>query len=375
MKGVIAGLIALLVALPLLFIALLTSGNGNNHGLPASVEGIDDVLLRAYGQAASRTPEVNPNCSGMRWSILAGIGQVESNHAAGSSISATGDTTPRIIGPRLDGSGHGGNTTAFPDTDGGLWDGDTAFDRAVGPMQFIPTSWEIFGQDGNGDGIKDPHNVFDATLAAAAHLCGGVTRDLSDREELRKAIFAYNRSSSYVDQVLAQIDRYDAMSVVFIGDGNISYHASDIPATGKSHNCGSMGTTTRLTCLGHATIIAHFPNVNWGEHCDRVSADDHGAGRACDFMVPPNTSEGNANGDALAMWAIAHHEQLGIDYVIWRQSIWNPGWTECPASRVDRTSQWYNNVPDLPGGKWCGMEDRGSITQNHYDHVHISWTH
>ncbi|MEU0237616.1 lytic transglycosylase domain-containing protein [Nocardiopsis sp. NPDC006198] len=369
----IAGLIALVVALPLLIFTLLTSGNENNQGLPDSVEGIHDTLLQAYGQAASSTPDIRPDCSGMRWTILAGIGQIESNHAAGSSISNTGDTDPRVIGPRLDGSGAGGNTVAFPDSDGGQWDGDTDYDRAVGPMQFIPTSWEAYGQDGNGDGIEDPHNVFDATLAAAAHLCGSGTRDLSDREELRSALFSYNRSTSYVEDVLREIDAYDAMSVVFVGDGNISYQASDIAATGKSHNCGPMGTTTQLTCLGHQTIITHFPNVSWGEHCDRASADDHGAGRACDFMTAPNTPDGNANGDALAMWAIANHEQLGIDYVIWRQSIWNPGWTAC--TRADRTPQWYNNVPDMPGGKWCGMEDRGDLTQNHYDHVHISWTH
>ena len=76
---------------------------------------------------------------------------------------------PAIIGPALDGV----EFASIPDSDGGRYDGDTTWDRAVGPMQFIPSSWAIFGEDADGDGFDDPNNMYDATLAAAEHLCRG----------------------------------------------------------------------------------------------------------------------------------------------------------------------------------------------------------
>lgn len=165
-------------------------------------------MLHAYKSAAHRAPAVAPECEGLTWQMVAAIGRVESKHARGSRIAANGDTAPHILGPKLDGSGAGGNTGAFSDTDGGKYDGDTEYDRAVGPMQFIPTSWEHYGQDGNGDGVKDPNNVDDATLAAAAHLCGTKPRDLSQRPVLRKAILRYNQSESYAEDVLHWYDEY-----------------------------------------------------------------------------------------------------------------------------------------------------------------------
>src|SRR5687767_9098537 len=57
------------------------------------------------------------------------------------------------------------------DTDGGVLDGDARWDRAVGPMRFIPSTWQLVGRDGNGDGIADPFSIDDAALSAAAYLC------------------------------------------------------------------------------------------------------------------------------------------------------------------------------------------------------------
>lgn len=201
-----------------------------NAGLgPASVEGIPPIVLAAYIKAAAATPQIAPKCTGMRWSVIAGIGKVESNHTTdfsarfGTQIDAAGNTSPRIIGPALDGSGIGGNTTPFWDTDRGLWDEDGVYDHAVGPTQFIPSSWRAYGQDGNGDGIKDPHNIYDATLATAAHLCGTGKRDLRDREQLRKAILSYNNAGWYADKVLSWIDTYDALPDASVaGSGSVA---------------------------------------------------------------------------------------------------------------------------------------------------------
>jgi membrane-bound lytic murein transglycosylase B len=96
---------------------------------------------------------------------------------------------------------------AIPDTDQGELDDDTEWDRAVGPMQFIPTSWAIFAADGDSDGQQDPHNLYDAALAAADHLCG-VGLDSGDR--FRQALLGYNRSSQYGSDVIRFAASYSA---------------------------------------------------------------------------------------------------------------------------------------------------------------------
>ena len=111
---------------------------------------------------------------------------------------------PAILGPVLDGSG--GNS-AIADTDGGRYDGNTRWDRAVGPMQFIPSSWATGGRDGNGDGVDDPENLFDAALAAANYLCnsGG---DLRTTSAAQRAVLTYNHSWDYVLVVLGYAASY-----------------------------------------------------------------------------------------------------------------------------------------------------------------------
>ncbi|MFD7747806.1 NlpC/P60 family protein [Streptomyces sp. NPDC059698] len=216
----LVGTVALLLcALPYLFIPAVAGGAAAHGkataamgavGAPSSVPGIPAGMLSAYTRAAASIGTVRPRCTGMRWSVLAGIGKVESNHASGRSIAPNGDITPRILGVRLNGSGAGGNITSFSDTDGGRLDGDTAYDRAVGPMQFLPSTWEgPSGQDGNGDGAKDPHNAYDTALGAAAYLCGTGAADLSNPAELRRAVFRYNRSTAYVDKVTGHVTAYD----------------------------------------------------------------------------------------------------------------------------------------------------------------------
>ncbi|MFH9958971.1 NlpC/P60 family protein [Streptomyces roseolus] len=175
------------------------------------VSGIPGRMLAAYQNAATLLPEQVPACRGMRWPILAGIARIESNHATGRTISPAGDITPHILGPRLDGSGAGGNTTAFPDTDNGRYDGDTAYERAVGPFQFLPSTWNGSGRDANDDRLTDPHNADDAALGAAVYLCGK-GRNLDDRDQLKAAIFQYNHSNAYVADVLGWIDRYSQLA-------------------------------------------------------------------------------------------------------------------------------------------------------------------
>jgi hypothetical protein len=170
--------------------------------VPAGLHRINGTMLEAYMRAAETLASTQPNCN-VHWSLLAGIGKIESNHARGGMLDGQGNTVPHILGPVL----NGGGFAAIQDTDGGAYDGDARWDRAVGAMQFIPSTWAGYAADGNNDGVRSPHNVYDATLAAGKYLCSGGL-DLSKPQDRATAVFRYNHSNSYVATVLAWADAY-----------------------------------------------------------------------------------------------------------------------------------------------------------------------
>ncbi|SBW18763.1 hypothetical protein FDG2_0810 [Candidatus Protofrankia californiensis] len=179
------------------------AGAGGGVILTGSDKGIPERILAAYRRATDRMATERPGCH-LTWPLLAGIGKVESGHGASRTISPDGTIAPSIIGLPLDGVGGRARVT---DTDDGRWDGDKVFDRAVGPMQFIPSSWARSGSDGNGDGQRNPNNIDDAARAAAGYLCA-YNRNLTDSVQLRTAILAYNPSGEYVRAVLAWMTGY-----------------------------------------------------------------------------------------------------------------------------------------------------------------------
>ena len=179
-------------------------------GAPVEPSDIPRLFLDAYRKAAAAMTTRAPGCR-IGWTALAGIGRIESNHGRfrGAQLAINGDIYPRILGIPLDGSR---GTSVIRDTDGGLLDGDPTVDRAVGPMQFIPATWKRVGVDGNGDGIVDPGNAYDATVSAAAYLCRANPAGGLDTEEgLKPALFSYNHSDAYVATVLSVIHSYDSM--------------------------------------------------------------------------------------------------------------------------------------------------------------------
>lgn len=175
--------------------------------LEADVDGLDlrFVVLDAYMKAASGIAFMHPDC-GIRWSALAGIGRTESRHGTfgGAVVQRDGLVSKPIIGIPLDGTN---DTAVITDSDAGALDGDVVHDRAVGPMQFIPGTWRALGLDGNGDGIADPQNIYDAALSAANLLCR--VGPLVDDDRLRTAFLRYNNSNAYAAQVLERTHGYD----------------------------------------------------------------------------------------------------------------------------------------------------------------------
>lgn len=177
-------------------------------GLPSLDDGrIPSVAYEAYTAASAASPSVAAGCS-VDWTVLAGISQVEARHGQMDEdhhLAPNGDVLPEVRGAALDGTR---GTEPVPDTDRGELDGDPTWDRAMGPLQFIPTTWAELGRDGNGDGVADPDNLYDAALTAAAHLCVRTPGDYSDRARLREALVGYNASGRYAEQVLGWIERY-----------------------------------------------------------------------------------------------------------------------------------------------------------------------
>lgn len=165
--------------------------------------GIPRRAVEAYAAATLTLQRERAACS-LGWNTLAAIGQIESRHGSygGAKLGEDGVVNPRVIGPALDGNGF----ASIPDTDGGTLDGDAKWDRAVGPMQFIPSTWKAYGADGNGDGVKDPHNIDDASLAAARYLCARGGMDSAGG--WRSSVLGYNRSEQYISDVARVANDY-----------------------------------------------------------------------------------------------------------------------------------------------------------------------
>ena len=290
---------------------------------PASddARSIPSDYLALYRQAGQKY--------GIPWNVLAAVGKVESDHGRSN--------LPGV----KSGENHAG---------------------AGGPMQFLASTWARYGVDGNNDGVKNRYDPADAIHGAANYL-----KASGAPEQMRKALYAYNHAWWYVDKVMAQAARYAAgefttdpaagtIQCAMVGpDGFIAPPAGkDSSGKWPPEAPGPDGLTPRTRRM--RDFIKESFNVRFAVGCLRPGDPlDHGKGKACDFMlssggVMPTPTEVQ-RGYAIANWAAANADMLGIKYVIYRQRIWNRAY-------------------DDQG--WRPMEDRGSLTQNHFDHVHIS---
>jgi Transglycosylase SLT domain len=210
------------VPVPLTPALVLPAGTVPGSSTPVILDnaGIPIRALEGYRTAVSLIDTADPDCN-IDWALLAAIGRVESDHArfAGNQLDSANVAQPGIIGIPLDGSN---GTARITDSDNGLLDRDTVYDRAVGPMQFIPSTWAGAGADADGDGVKNPQDMSDAAAAAAIYLCSG-PGDLSQPADLSSAIMRYNASDSYVRTVIAIANAYR--------QGVTALPASDLPAS------------------------------------------------------------------------------------------------------------------------------------------------
>ncbi|MBB3733770.1 lytic transglycosylase domain-containing protein [Nonomuraea dietziae] len=306
-------LIVLLASTEAVSAMLPTSRSIGQGEDPIDVEDIPPEMLRLY-VAAART------CPGLHWSVPAAVGKIESDHGRSD----------------LPGVKSGTNSAG-----------------AAGPMQFLISTWggaakikagtllNGYAADGDDDGWADVYNPADAIYGAVKYLCAsGAPADV------RQALHAYNHSWAYVEDVLAQAERYRQVAMTK-------------PQARQAFAPEQQGSGDMLTPRTRRIrdLIKQQFGVPYGIGCYRAIEDggEHPRGRACDFMLStqgrmPSPGE-LARGDAIAAWAQANADTLGVLYVIWRQRIWNSG-------MADRG--------------WRPMSDRGSINENHFNHVHIS---
>ena len=196
-----------------------------------TADGMTTVAYEAYKATATQVAAESPAC-GLRWELLAAIGKTESNHGVGR-LDALGDSVTPIIGIPIG-----------ADTDGGLLDHDPQRDHAVGPMQFIPSTWQRWGTDGDGDGDADPHNVFDETLAAGRYLCAAASDlTLLTRDGVIRAILAYNPNEEYLRVVGA---RFEALASD-VANGWFSSGDLPLPSATPGGGADAGGPPTDIT--------------------------------------------------------------------------------------------------------------------------------
>lgn len=163
------------------------AGDLDSWAQSLSALGIPQRALVAYGRAELVSAVENPGCN-LPWTTLAGIGATETNHGTtgGNSIQADGTTMTEIIG-----AGY----------------------AEMGPMQFLPSTWDTWKADGDKDGVSNPHDIDDAVTAAANYLCHG-DRDLTTPSGWYEAVYSYNHTDVYVQKVFDRADEYGRNSTV-----------------------------------------------------------------------------------------------------------------------------------------------------------------
>jgi hypothetical protein len=335
--------------------ALLSS---TSLAVGGTIPGVGPIVMDAYFRAAANVGTLYPGCV-VPVALIAAFGKVESGHATayGGVVQPDGSVIPRIVGPALDGRP---GFALIRDTDGGLWDGDTVYDRAVGVTQFIPTTWASLGRDGNGDGVKDPHNVYDGAMSTASEVCRGTNSNPADPEALRRMIYNYNHSWDYVDTILRYFEEYTALlaaggSATAIGDFALPLERSwferrpdFLTAPHHTYPAVDLGVPegTPVFSVSGGKVIAVTPVS--GDCGNGVIVDTADGWRFtyCHFVQPPSVSTGQdvAPGQQIGLVGTTGHS-TGNHLHMSLERVGSVGRRLCPQPLLQA---WFNGIPRAP---------------------------
>ncbi len=223
------------VPVPGVIAPAVPEGSADSVVSGASSNGIPAPALAAYQRGAQIINAADKSCN-IPWELIAAIGRVESDHGryGGNTLTEGGVSKPGIYGIALNGKN---GTQAINDTDGGQLDKDPVYDRAVGPMQFIPSTWQVVKVDADGDDQRNPQDMDDAGLATAVYLCSGKD-NLSARSGQEAAVYRYNHSQDYVNLVLRIMEAYSSGDYTAVPSGTYggtSFSSSYSTAIDKSY--------------------------------------------------------------------------------------------------------------------------------------------
>ncbi len=315
---------------------------------------IPPVALLAYQKAGAEScaPED-------LWPILAGIGKVESDHGRifGSQLLPSGDSSILILRPELNGSCAGGYITPHP-VEGwrGRWGLEGDFEQALGPMQFRPGEFNKYAPSA----AATPHNINDASSAAAAKLCA---EGLPDVEA---ALWRYNPLRSYVDEVLHWAALYaqgggiaSASALALIENPNVKLTAaaeSDLLAGIVDPRLvdvlAHLSITYKLDILsfrtGHGRCKVLPGRVNAGPNCN---VSNHWEGRAADVMSISYADQ--------PLQAVSPSNRPAREIAVWLALI-----------------PRFNPIrPNEVGSPWDDLESYHGHFANslHQDHLHIGY--
>ena len=287
------------------------SGSGDGAPSAYAVADIPPGMLDLYQKAAA-------TCPGMSWAVLAAIGSIETDHGRST----------------LPGVASGQN-----------------FAGAGGPMQFLQGTWDAYGVDGDGDGDKDRYDPADAVFGAANYLCAN---GAGDPDRLRSAIWNYNHSDAYVNDVVERTARYSAAASLSPANATSAAQLADNPnltlTAAARQDLLSGAVDQRVVDFLAALVANHQISVSvfktghnqFVAGTNRVS--NHYYGRAVDIYAVDGV---DVSSSAAAIHALA------------AQIL-----QSAPPLRPDEMGSPWGDLTQYPGA----FTDAG-----HADHIHAGW--
>jgi hypothetical protein len=210
-------------------------------------------------------------------------------------------------------------------------------------MQFIPSTWVSMGRDGNGDGVTDPNNIYDAAAGTVVHLCGRGPTNLADRAQLSRAIFGYNASDAYVANVLQAIDMFAVLGAP--ADGSAA--SDDVPGAVPAP-VGGNTIATIIAIMAKSGLPYTVTSTFRPDNSDSPHKSFHAFHEAVDFAMP-----GSDNPQLLAINQYWARYATGLSELIYT----GPGGTCVKDGAVVSCNAVY-----------------AAVAAQHHNHVHVAAT-